>query len=297
MISFKIFSKRDLCKENIANTPVLGKKLKELLIEYGEGNIAVCFDMPIPAVRIFDGEEYSFLYPYADDARIEGDAIESIAEYAVKEEIGLVFKDVKRDRLSFVSGRFLYSDVRCESFAGDNYSVRIRSEADLVSSIPTVKAGEITLSRLKKHDISEYARLCRDESILEVWGYDYREDAPSAPDEYFYNVQLSEFLRGVSMTFCVRWKKKLIGEASFYAFDYRGGAEIGFRLLPEYRGMGLGRATLLALFAAAEEISLDTLYATVDNKNIPSLSLISQYMDKEREEENITHFILKGEEM
>jgi RimJ/RimL family protein N-acetyltransferase len=151
------------------------------------------------------------------------------------------------------------------------------------------------LSGLKKKDVAQYARICRDESALEFWGYDYRDDEPFSEDGYFYDCQRRELERGTSVTFGVRYRGNLIGEAALYAFDYRGGAQISFRILPEYRGRGLGRKTLLALFSAAENIGLNTLYATVCNKNIPSTSLISQYMDKENEKDGVVRFVLRGE--
>ena len=296
MISYKILSKSELCKQKLAFSAKRIETLLDCIAKYGDGNVAVCFELSQLFVRVFDGREYFFLYP-----EIEGldasDDIDLIAEYAVKEEIGLLFREVPADRLSSLCGRFCYSDLRLEAGDRNTYSVRMRSEADIIGRVPTVKEKEITLSAIKPKDILAYAGVCREESALSLWGYDYREDEPNPSDKYFYDIQRSEFERGVSMTFGVRWRRQLIGEASFYAFDYRGGAEIGFRLLPDYRGMGLGRATLEALFAAAEEIGLDTLYATVDNRNTPSLELLSQYMDKETEENGLTHFVLRGEEI
>ena len=295
MISYRLLSESDLCKPKFAFSVKIKEKLLDCIEKYGVGNVAVCPELSQPFARIFDGNEYFFLYPETEGEDASDD-IDLIAEYAVKEEIGLLFREVPADRLSSLCGRFCYSDLRREAGERNTYSVRMRSEVDIIGRVPTVSEGEITLSAIKSKDISEYACICRDESALSLWGYDYREDEPNPSDRYFYEIQRSEFERGVSMTFGVRWKRQLIGEASFYAFDYRGGAEIGFRLLPDYRGRGLGRATLEALFAAAEDIGLGTLYATVDNRNIASLALLSQYMDRENEENGLTHFILNGEE-
>jgi len=296
MLSFKTLIAKDIRKLNITKRRENLVKIKNLLLEYGEGNVAVCSLEEAVLIRIFDGYEYSFLYPkdLCDDKASQ--IIELIAEYAVREEIGLLIRSVPKDALSLVAGSFCYADVRCEDVAGGLYSVRMRSEADIIGKVPTVKGGAVTLCAIRERDIPDYAGVCRDESSLHLWGYDYREDEPKASDEYFYNIQLSEFCRGVSMTFAVKQGRKLIGEASFYAFDYKGGAEIGFRLLPEYRGKGLGRATLEALLLCAEEIGLNTLYATVDKRNTASIKLISGYMDKAYENEKLIHFILKGEE-
>ena len=296
MLSFKILLESEICKYNFTENPETTENLSELLSKYGEGNVALCLFSDTALIRIFDNEEYSFLYPCRLPQGKTVEAVDAIAEYAVREEIGLLFQRVPKAALMTLVGNFCYCDVRREDFESEYYTVRMRSEADLMGKAPTVKGDGVTLSALKRKDIPEYAAVCREQSGLLHWGYDYREDEPTASDEYFYNVQLSELYRGVSMTFGVRLGAKLIGEASFYAFDYKGGAEIGFRLLPEYRGRGLGRATLEALLLAAERIGLFTIYATVDKKNLPSLSLISQYMDKIEEKDEIIRFILKGEE-
>ena len=297
MISFKMLLEEDLCKLRFAYSSDFEEKIQNLLSEYGQGNVAVCLELPCPAVRIFDGREYFFLYPASDREEDSQTAVQKIAEYAVKEEIGLVFRGVPSRELASLCGAFCYCNIMCENPERSTYSVRMRSEADLLQRIPTVRAGGVALSMLKKKDIANYARICREESALVFWGYDYREDEPSAPDEYFYNTSLSEFNRGVSMTFGVRRKGELIGEASFYAFDYTGGAEIGFRLLPQYRGRGLGRATLEALLIAGEQIGLNTIYATVDKRNSASLSLLSDYMDRLEDSEGLARFILRGEQI
>ena len=292
MISFKNIRSPEICKEMFAKTPYASEYLFDLAKNLGDGSVAVCEALGSTLVRCFDGEEYFFLSP---SDGFSAEAVEAIREYAVREEIGLLFKGVRRRDLGRIAGAFRYSDVRIGDPYRGLYSVRIRSECDLIKKAPTVR-GRVTLSALTKRDIADYAAVCREESGNELWGYDYREDERFASDEYFYNTQLSEFMRGVSLTFGVRYKGRLIGEAAFYAFDYKGGAEVSFRLLPEYRGRGLGRATLEGLLSAAEQIGLTAIYATVDKRNEASLHLVGEYMDEYGEAEDRKRFVLRGEE-
>ena len=293
MISFEILDKADICKEKFAYPDKMLKKLNDYLDIYGEGNVGVCQAFGTVLLRIFDTEKYFFVYP---DSKDTATAVDAIRRYCVKEEISLIFKKVPGDCLSSLCGGFLYSDVRIEDFGEGLYTVIIKNECDLLASMPRVR-GRLSLSPILKKDIYDYSRICRDESGLKFFGYDYREDVESVSDEYFYHAQLSEFNRSVSLTLGVRYEKKLIGEAALYAFDYLGGAELSFRLLPEYRGKGLGRLTLEGIFELAETVGLRTLYATVDERNIASLSLISQYMDDLGAEDGRKRFILRGEEI
>ena len=291
MISFEPIKTLRKCKERLSYSSENEEIVRELVEQFGD-DVAICREPYGDLFRVFDGEKYAFIYPRSLK---EEEAVEAIREYAVREEIGLLFRRVPGERLSFLLSKFLYSDVRREPYA-DGYSVRVRSECDLLSRAPSVR-GKVTLSAIRRSDISAYAEICREKSALEYWGYDYRDDVASPSDEYFYNGQLSEFCRGVCLTMGVRYRGRLIGEASFYAFDFKGGAEISFRLLPEYRGRGLGRLTLEAILSVAEEIGLSVIYATVDKRNTPSLSLLSQYMDEDGERDGRKRFVLRGEEI
>ena len=277
------------------------RKAKEILSrlakERGEENVAFTFYRGCILVRLFCEGGYSFLYPQKEDRSCDvSEAIEAIREYAVREEIGLLFEEVPKEELSTLISHFRRAEAAASDLGRGFYKVLVKSEADTLSEPPAVESEGLFLTPVSEEDIPEYARLCRDSSGLRFWGYDYREDTDGEADEYFYEEQKSEFSRGVSLCLAVRYEDKFIGEASFYAFDYLGGAEISFRLLPEYRGRGLGRRLLLAIFDFAAEISLLRLYATVNKNNLPSLVLVSEYMDKLSEDGDIFRFSLSAED-
>ncbi len=274
-------------------------ELSELLSGVAEPDddveIAASFSDGCLALRIFDYGRYLFAYPYeiSEGASLSA-AISSHVSYAQREEIPLVFTDVpKEDLLIFTSLGFRHMDIDAEDEDCESYRVKIKSECEIMESPPTVTGEKLTLSPLTPEDIPEYARLSREESGLEFWGYDYREDAPNASDEYFYETAIEEAARGVAFTLAARCENKLVGEAVFYSFDRRGGADFAVRLLPEYRGGGFGAELFSLSFDAAREIGLSRLYGDVMKGNNPSIKRASSIMQKIYEDGEKIRFAVK----
>ena len=143
---------------------------------------------------------------------------------------------------------------------------------------------------MTEEDKRIFATLSRDEETNKYWGYDFSLDSPDAPDEYFLNIAQEEFARGVALSLAVRVDGKFAGEALIYYPDLQGGAECAVRLMPDFRGMGVGKSVLRLLFVLGAEIGFDRLYATVYNANEPSLRLFSGLMEKIEQNEKITRF-------
>ena len=97
-------------------------------------------------------------------------------------------------------------------------------------------------------------------------------------------------MRGESIALAIRQGEKLLGEAVLYAFDGMGGAEIAIRLLPENRGMGLGKSTVSALFEYAAKIGLTKLSAFIDKRNSASIKLFSNFMEISEESDTRVKF-------
>ena len=231
-------------------------------------------------IRVFDMGRYFFMFPYeiCDGADVSS-AIREIGEYAMREEIPFVLSDVPADRLSALSG-FRHFDIDAESEMGDVYRVKFKSECTLLSEIPSLVSGRVTLSEILDSDISDYARLSKDKNVNKYWGYDYSADVCEPEDEYFISKAREEFDRSVAISFAIRREDKFIGEAVIYAFDFLGGAEFAIRLLPEYCGYGYGRESVLALISVAKKIGLTTLRAYVMNENAPSVKMIYGIMER-----------------
>lgn len=220
--------------------------------------------------------------------------IEAIAAYARKEEIPLVFSGVPREELSTFCD-FSHLSLDAEDKDRTLYTVRAESEISLLTEIPSVALDGLTLDELLPSDAEEYFRLATDETVNKFWGYDYRADEACPDKDYFYNEYARALELGTALSLAVRYEGKLIGEASLYSPDLKGGAEISFRLFKEYWGRGLGRLTVEALLELAERLSLTRLYATVDKHNAPSLALLSDYMTVEREEGGLIHLFAEAE--
>lgn len=275
----------ELAKELAVQIGADEGELSELLLSFdadedAEFAAAVCHGCAV--IRIFDMGRYIFSYPYEiTESASLCDAVEEVAGYAMKEELPLVFSDVPRDEIPrILSLGYKHLELDAEDGDSEAFRVRIISECALAEEIPTASDGELSLGALTQEDIPTYAEISREKTALEYWGYDYREDAPDAPDEYFYSVAKRDFLAGVSMTLAIRYSGELAGEVEMYAFDGRGSADFALRLLPEFRGRGIGKRVLPLVFDAAREIGLSRLFCDVMEENKPSVAFVSSSMER-----------------
>lgn len=280
-----------LCPENEAGDHARAM-IENLLLEEEEYDIAVCFCYGTFVLRRFY-EGYEFTYPLVleEGADVEKTLV-ALEEYSKRYEIPLVFADLTREEQGILARRYRYT--RSEEFdvadEGEDpfviYRLFVMSPCETLDTPPTVSDGEVTLSPLTKEDIPSYATLCRDEEILAVWGTDYREIDPDMSDGDFYENARFEFESGIALTLAIRVGGRLIGEATLYAFDGRGGAEFSLRILRGYRNNGYGTRALLLLFQVArEELGLDFVDGICLSENLPSIALMQTHMRFEEETE------------
>ena len=239
--------------------------------------------------RIYDGRGYSFTY-------LSEECAEAVREYALREEIPLVFVGVPREALGALLSGYRHADIDAEDSGSLTYRVSLKSEISLISEFPTAECSGVVLGEILDKDIPDYARLSRETADLGVWGYDYREDIKEPSDEYFLSEARADFARGAAMSLAVRYEGKFIGEAVLYRFDLSGGADIAIRLLPEWRSRGLGSHALSALLSVAEDIGLVKLRAEVMHRNLPSIALFSSFMDEVGRDGERVYFELSAEE-
>ena len=242
--------------------------------------------------RIFDYGRYMFVFPIAqrDDADVFG-AVDAISAYAVKEEIPLVFTDVPCEELGALVGRYRHLSLDAEDADASSYRVEVRGECEILKEIPDVESDRIRLNSPSPEDIPDIARLARDENVNKYWGYSYLSDIGDVADEYFYESSMRAFEEGVSMSMAIRYSGRYVGEAEFYSFDLRGGAEIAIRLLPEWQGQGLGKETLALAIKLARHIGLSTLYGRVMEQNEPSIRFMSSLMTEYKREDGTVYFV------
>ena len=178
------------------------------------------------------------------------------------------------------------------AFLAEKYCFDVENELYALDAIPTIRTERLTLSPLTDADREAYNRLCLDDERNRWWGYDYRKDWKGEPlEEYFLNVTREDLSRHTALNFAVRLDGALIGEAVFYNFNWRGSAELGCRIAPEYAGNGYGAEA----FAAAAEwglyiFQLDTITAKCYKENVASFRMLSACMRKTGEDETFFYF-------
>ena len=255
----------------------------EIIESYADADaeVAVSGAFGCLIVRICDGGEYLFSYPYSlTESADESGAVEEVAQYAIREGLPLVFFDVPRDSLPVLLMGFRHADVDAEGECAETYRVTIKSECMLIKNAPEVTSGAVTLRELRYEDRENYARICLDTDNNKYWGYDFRDDDPDADAEFFINSAINERKIGTAISFAVISDGEFVGEAALYAFDCRGGAEMAIRILPEFQGRGLSGDILTALFEICKSIGLVRLYAEAFAENKPSVAFCSKYMER-----------------
>jgi RimJ/RimL family protein N-acetyltransferase len=256
-----------------------------------EGEVALSSSHGCLLIRIFDGE-YTFVYPIELTEDSDPDeACDEIRLYAMKEEIPLVFTDVPCDSIGGLISGYRHASIDASDPDCEAYTVRLHTEAALLDEIPTLDFGEIILDCLTEDDDSEYARLSKDEETNKFWGYDYTADVDSPTDDYFRHEAEAEARRGVALSFAVRKDEVFVGEATLYAFDYRGGCELGIRILPEYRRGGLAGMIIDGFTEHGARLGLTSIRATVMAENLPSVGLCTKHFDVFTEDGDIIKFI------
>lgn len=283
MISFKVLDNENLNSIVNALSENLSENESETLLEIANSlslgededvELAISVSSGCALIRVFDFGRYFFVFPYelSESADVDA-AISEISEYAMREEIGLVFSDVPSSELCRFSG-YRHMDLDAEGADAESYRVKIKTECQLCEEIPEQVGERVKLNAIEESDISVYAKLSKDENVNKYWGYNYKEDENEPADEYFFETARRDFSLGSAMSLAIRYEKKFIGEAVLYAFDGKGGAEFAIRLLSEYHGMGLGRETLSVLMKIARRIGLVRVCARVLNENKKSVAMM-----------------------
>lgn len=277
---------QELCEELVAS-------LTESADEDSELALTVAFGCG--CVRIFEYGEYIFLFPIdLTDAADVPQALDEIVRYCVAEDVPVKIADIPKEALSVLFDLgYRHIDIDATNPEGECFCAVIKSECALTSRALEISDGTLTLAELTLKDEAEYARLSREETGLEFWGYDYRIDRPDAHDGFFIATAIEERAVGVSLTLGARLEGELIGEVVFHAYDRKGGADFAFRLLPEYRGRGLGARLYDLAVRAARAHGLVRLFGRVMKKNVACLSLIEKRMELTEDNGVVANFALE----
>ena len=175
---------------------------------------------------------------------------------------------------------------------GAKIRVRVRNELAYLEEIPTLESRRLTMDAMTEADRAAYNRLCLDDGRNRWWGYDYRKDLEGElTEDYFLEVTRRDFRNKRAVNFAIRREGAFIGELVLYNFDYKGAAELGCRILPEYAGQGYGAE---AFQRAAEwslyQLGLYRLKAKCYHENEASRRMLSACMRPAGEDETFLYF-------
>ncbi len=175
---------------------------------------------------------------------------------------------------------------------GRKYFVEISTDIRNLDKIPSLCSDRLTMDAITRADIPDYNRLCLDDARNRWWGYDYRKDLKGEwTENYFYRVARTDFKRKLAVNFAIRREGAFIGEAVLYNFDYKGAAELGCRILPEFAGHGYGAEAFARLADwALYELGLYRLVAKCYQENEPSRRMLSAVMRQTGEDETFCYF-------
>ena len=170
--------------------------------------------------------------------------------------------------------------------------IDVGCEADLLREIPRLETERLTLSAFEDGDKAAYNAICLDDERNRWWGYDYRQDLyGELTEDYFLDVTRQDFAARRAVNFAIRLDGKCIGEAVLYRFDWRGGAELGARIAPEYAGHGYGTEAFAAVAKwALYKLRLTRVVAKCYKENEASFRMLSSCMRKTGEDETFFHF-------
>ena len=252
----------------------------------------VCISDGCMLVRVLDGGDYMFIFPIMLSE--EGDtagALVSLSEYVRREMIPFFLTDVPRECLDLVTELFPHTNAKAYEDDEDTFAVVVLNELDIMDTKqPMIKEDDVCLYPICSGDEEEYARLCSDRELNRYWGYDDLADNPTGDAEIFMATALREMMEGIALSLAIKRDGVFLGEAVIHDFDFRGGAEIGIRLLPEYHNGGVGGKALDAVIRYCGAIGLSTVRARVMEENIPAIRMTKKRLVETKREDGVVYF-------
>jgi len=174
----------------------------------------------------------------------------------------------------------------------EKISAQINSELTMLKELPKISTDNLTIEIIEEKETELYNKLCLDDNHNKYWGYDYHEHMEGQPPyDYFYKGAKTDFENRVSLTMAIRYNGNFIGEAVICEFDFRGNANLGIRILPEYTGKGFGNEAFSALVSyAIYELGLSGVTAYCYKQNTPSFNMLSSCMVLVKEDDKYYYF-------
>ncbi|MCQ2387304.1 MAG: GNAT family N-acetyltransferase [Clostridia bacterium] len=210
--------------------------------------------------------EYEGVYPFTANEFAKSFANEKVKFINREEDCGdqglriskLQYHPIEVKEKNFVEVFTLFSDI--------NSPVKIEGE-------------EIEISEIKEEDKERYFLLATDDELNKYYGYDYREDLKNEKPtpQYFYDFVNKLKEKKEEYPLAIKLNGKLIGEITFWNYDYYGSVEIGIRLLKEYQGKGLAQKSFtLAIKYLLEKVKAKKVCSRVFKQNESSIKLMKK---------------------
>ncbi len=170
--------------------------------------------------------------------------------------------------------------------------ISVHSLLENIKDIPMLKTERLVLDSITANDITDYNKLCLDESLNKYWGYDYHEDLKGELTEnFFVDTAKEDFENHVCINFAIRYQNSFIGELVFYNEDFKGSVELGCRLLNSFQHKGFAlEAIKKAIDWALYDADFSEIKAKCFKENIPSFNLLSKIMNKSHEDDTYFYF-------
>ena len=153
------------------------------------------------------------------------------------------------------------------------------------------------MSEITENDRKAYRKLCTDDELNLLWGYDYKSDAAitgEIDDDTFFDIVKFDRSIGEGISFAVRQNSvdaPLIGEVIVYNFTYNGSAEIGIRLFRSEQGKGIGStAYRLASDWAENELKVKLKAKCFKENAVSGKMILSCGFEPDGEDETFYYF-------
>jgi len=179
------------------------------------------------------------------------------------------------------------------AFLAPKYRVEPQNELlSHVHEIPVLTTERLTLDAIREEDIPAYNRLVLNQERNRWWGYDDVAGLGGPMEERsFFDVARRDFENRGAVNFAVRLNGEFIGEAVLYRFNYRGDAELGCRILPEYAGHGYGTEAFSAVADwGLYAVQLNRVVAKCFHENAASYKMLSSCMRPAGKDETFFYF-------
>lgn len=179
----------------------------------------------------------------------------------------------------------------------DKYLVKVNSPLYGLEKTPVLSHGGVVLSEITENDRKAYRKLCTDDELNLLWGYDYKSDTAitgEIDDDTFFDIVKFDRSIGEGISFAVRQNSvdaPLIGEVIVYNFTYNGSAEIGIRLFRSEQGKGIGStAYRLASDWAENELKVKLKAKCFKENAVSGKMILSCGFEPDGEDETFYYF-------